>query len=46
MSDLLAYWMERLDAEDPSGELRTIALMRMEHRTADEIARALQRARR
>lgn len=43
MSDLLAYWMERLDAEDPSGELRTIALMRMEHRTADEIARALQR---
>lgn len=43
MSDLLAFWMERLDAEDPTGELREIALMRMDHRTADEIARALQR---
>lgn len=43
MSDLLSYWMERLDAEDSSGELRTIALMRMDHRTADEIARALRR---
>jgi hypothetical protein len=43
MSDLLNYWLQRLDAEDATGELRLIALLRMEEHTADEIARRLRR---
>lgn len=43
MSDLLDHWLQRLDAEDSTGELRRIAVMRMDECPADEIARALKR---
>jgi DNA-directed RNA polymerase specialized sigma24 family protein len=44
MADLLNHWLEQLDQEDPSGELRQVAVWRMEQRSADWIARALRRS--
>jgi hypothetical protein len=44
MADLLNCWLQQLDREDASGELRQVAIWRMEQRSADWIARALRRS--
>ena len=44
MADLLQCWLQRLDEEDPTGELRQIAVLRMEQRSADSISKSLRRS--
>jgi hypothetical protein len=43
MADLLEFLMHRLDLEDPSGELRTIAAMHLDQHSASAIAKILRR---
>jgi DNA-directed RNA polymerase specialized sigma24 family protein len=44
MADLLQCWLLRLGEEDPTGELRQIAVMRMEQLSAESISRSLRRS--
>ena len=43
MKDMVKYWLDRLDEEDPTGELRQIAVWSMEEISGSEIARILKR---
>jgi hypothetical protein len=43
LADLLAMLLRVLDQEDPSGELRQIALLQLEEYSASAIARKLKR---
>jgi DNA-directed RNA polymerase specialized sigma24 family protein len=43
MADMVQCWLNRLDLEDPSGELRQIAIWSMEDISGSEIARILKK---
>jgi hypothetical protein len=43
LADLLEFLLNRLDVEDPSGELRKIAILHLEDHSASSIARMLKR---
>ena len=43
MADMVTYWLERLDREDPSGQLKQIAVWSMEDISGSEIARILKK---
>jgi len=43
MADMVRYWLDRLDREDPSGELKQIAVWSMEDISGTEIARILKK---
>jgi DNA-directed RNA polymerase specialized sigma24 family protein len=43
LADLLEFLMRRLDDEDPSGELRTVAALHLDQHSASDIARILRR---
>lgn len=43
MADLLENLLDRLDIEDPSGELRNIATLRLDELSAESIARSLRK---
>ena len=43
MADMVRFWLDRLDREDPSGELKQIAVWSMEDISGSEIARILKK---
>jgi hypothetical protein len=43
MADLIETLFRRLDQEDPTGELRQIALLKLEEHSASAIAKRLKR---
>lgn len=43
MADMVQTWLERLDREDPSGQLKQIAIWSMEDISGTEIARILKK---
>lgn len=43
MKDMVRFWLDRLDEEDPTGELKQIAVWSMEDISGSEIARILKR---
>jgi hypothetical protein len=43
MADMVQYWLDRLDREDPTGELKQIAIWSMEEISGSEIARILKK---
>ncbi len=43
MQDMILHWLDRLDQEDPSGELKQIALWTLEDVSGSEIARILKK---
>ena len=43
MADMVQSWLDRLNLEDPSGQLRQIAIWCMEEISGSEIARILKK---
>lgn len=43
LQDLIRHWLQRLDQEDPTGELRQIAVWTLEDVSGSEIARILKK---
>lgn len=43
MADMVQCWLDRLDREDPTGELKQIAIWSMEEISGSEIARILKK---
>lgn len=43
MADMVRCWMDRLDHEDPTGELKQVAIWSMENISGSEIARILKK---
>jgi hypothetical protein len=43
MADMVQSWLDRLDLEDPSGQLRQIAIWCMEEISGSEISRILKK---